>query len=71
MKTLKRIYFTVVLNWQFLIAVIFASVIRVYSLMQELNILILKFMFVIVALWFLRQQRQQEQRSDCELYVVC
>ena len=37
---------------------------------QKLNILILKFMFVIVALWFLRQQRQQEQRSDCELYVV-
>ena len=29
-----------------------------------MNILILKFMFVIVALWFLRQQRQQEQRSD-------
>ena len=26
MKTLKRIYFTVVLNWQFLIAVIFGSV---------------------------------------------
>ena len=33
MKTLKRIYFTVVLNWQFLIAVIFSSVIRVYGLM--------------------------------------
>ena len=29
-----------------------------------MNILILKFMFVIVALWFLRQQRQQKQRSD-------
>ena len=26
-------------------------------------------MFVIVALWFLRQQRQQEQRSDC--WTLC
>ena len=35
-----------------------------FDVQKKLNILILKFMFVIVALWFLRQQRQQKQRSD-------